>query len=143
MRLEVPNRTGEALLAALSSFVDARGHDLLAGERYMLDSVSAPRACKAWTRPPARCMTLHRRHALSAPAVTGRVRLALQPRALEYVAARLEVVEELERLKNLSPVDFFRGCVADVYDYKRLEKIQLHLQRLRNLCVASSSRRLR
>ena len=38
--------------------------------------------------------------------VAGRTRLRLTPRALEYVAARLQRLEELESLKRLSPV----GC---------------------------------
>jgi hypothetical protein len=46
-------------------------------------------------------------------------------------------------MKQQSPVDFLRGCASDVQDFKRLEKIQHVLQRVRRLCVHSVSLKLR
>ncbi len=46
-------------------------------------------------------------------------------------------------MKQRSPVDFFRGCVSDVQDFKRLGKIQHVLQRVRKLRVHSVACKLR
>ncbi|KAK9832497.1 hypothetical protein WJX81_002220 [Elliptochloris bilobata] len=75
--------------------------------------------------------------------MSGRTQLWLTPRALEYVAARLQRLEELEGLKRLSPVDYFRNCVTDIGDFKRLEKLAHVLQRVRHLRVFSLGYKLR
>ncbi|KAK9905071.1 hypothetical protein WJX75_009256 [Coccomyxa subellipsoidea] len=73
----------------------------------------------------------------------GSLTLHLHPRGLEYIAARLSSLDELENAKQRSPVDFFRGCVSDVQDFKRLEKIQHVLRRVRRLRVQSAACKLR
>ncbi len=75
--------------------------------------------------------------------IAGSLTLNLHPRGLEYIAARLSSLGELESAKQRSPVDFFRGCVSDVQDFKRLEKIQHVLHRVRTLRVQSSACKLR
>jgi len=87
------------------------------------------------------------------------------------VAARLQRLEELESLKRLSPVrahllscsparqrgtwtsgaaalgvaqvEYFRNCVSDIGDFKRLEKLAHVLQRVRHLRVFSLGYKLR
>ncbi len=73
----------------------------------------------------------------------GTLTLSLHPRALEYIAARLGSLGELEVLKQRSPVDYFRGCASDMRDFKRLEKLAHVLQRARRLRVASVACKLR
>ena len=75
--------------------------------------------------------------------MAGTLTLTLHPRSLEYIAARLGMLGELEALKQRSPVDYFRGCANDVRDLKRLEKLQHVLQRVRRLRVASVACKLR
>lgn len=75
--------------------------------------------------------------------VAGSLTLSLHPRGLEYIAARLSSLGELESMKQRSPVDFLRGCVSDVQDFKRLGKIQHVLQRVRKLRVHSVACKLR
>ena len=75
--------------------------------------------------------------------LAGTLALSLQPRALEYIAARLGMLGELEALKQRSPVDYFRGCANNVRDFKRLEKLQHVLQRVRRLRIASVACKLR
>ncbi|BDA49747.1 probable Nischarin at N-terminal half [Coccomyxa sp. Obi] len=75
--------------------------------------------------------------------MSGSLTLSLHPRGLEHIAARLSRLDELEKMKQRSPVDFFRGCVSDVQDFKRLEKIQHVLQRVRKLRVHSVACKLR
>ena len=80
---------------------------------------------------------------LTSTYVAGSLILNLHPRGLEYIVSRLSTLDELEKLKQRSPVDFFRGCVSDVQDFKRLEKIQHVLQRVRKLRVHSVACKLR
>ena len=40
-------------------------------------------------------------------------------------------------------MDYFRGCAADVGDYKRLEKLAHVLQRARRMRVTSAAAKLR
>ena len=69
--------------------------------------------------------------------------LNLHPRALEYLASRLQVLEELDRLRQSAPVDFFRGAFTDLDDYTRLQKLQHLLARARRVCVNSTVCHLR
>ena len=80
---------------------------------------------------------------LTSTYVAGSLILNLHPRGLEYIVSRLSTLDELEKLKQRSPVDFFRGCVSDVQDFKRLEKIQHVLRRVRKLRVHSVACKLR
>eukprot|EP00884_Botryococcus_braunii_P006003 jgi/Botrbrau1/15403/Bobra.43_2s0029.1 len=69
--------------------------------------------------------------------LSGRVTLQLHPRGLQYIAGRLHNLEQLESIKATSPVDYLRGCVADVHDFKRLEKLQYALERAKCLRLAA------
>lgn len=69
--------------------------------------------------------------------MSGKIALELHPRALEYVAARVQYFQELESLKVSSPVDYFRGAFSNLEDYKRLEKLQHVLQRVKRLRLLS------
>ncbi|KAK9811953.1 hypothetical protein WJX73_002772 [Symbiochloris irregularis] len=73
----------------------------------------------------------------SSDLMSGKLVLQLHPRALEYIAARLQYFEELEAMKASSPVDYFRGAFANLQEYKRLEKLQHILQRVKRLRLMS------
>lgn len=73
----------------------------------------------------------------------GGLALRLQPRALEYLASRLQILEELKVLRQTSPVEFFRGAFTDLDDYTRLQRLQQNLQRVRSLRVQPIDSHLR
>ena len=73
----------------------------------------------------------------------GALTLRLQPRALEYLASRLQILEELKILRQTSPVDFFRGAFTDLDDYTRLQRLQQGLQRVQSVRVQSIGSHLR
>eukprot|EP00873_Tetraselmis_striata_P002638 jgi/Tetstr1/422902/TSEL_013685.t1 len=70
--------------------------------------------------------------------LSGQTTLRLSPRAVEYVAGRLAGLEELHRLKSAAPVEFLRGCVSNLGDFKRLERITF-LRRLTSLTITPFS----
>ena len=73
----------------------------------------------------------------------GALTLKLPPRALEYVAARLQTLQQLQNLKTTNTVDYLRWFVSDLQDYKRLEKLQRVLESLTALHVVSATTGLR
>lgn len=75
--------------------------------------------------------------------VRGKVTLKLHPRALEYLASRLQVLDELEELRQSSPVEFFRGAFTDLDDYTRLQKLHHILTRTQSVRVIPTVSHLR
>lgn len=69
--------------------------------------------------------------------------LKIQPRALEYVARRLEALRNLQRLRSTDPMAFISGASRDLKDYKRLEKIQHFLEGVRHLKLHSAAKGVR
>lgn len=69
--------------------------------------------------------------------------LKIQPRAMEYVARRLEVLRNLQRLRSTDPMAFISGASRDLKDYKRLEKIQHFLEGVRHLKLHSAAKGVR
>ena len=68
---------------------------------------------------------------------TGKVALKLHPRTLEYVTDRAQHFDELQSLKASAPTEYFRGAFNQLENYKRLEKLQHVLQRVKRLRVNS------
>lgn len=74
---------------------------------------------------------------VSSPVVTGSVALTLQPRALEYIALRIQALEQLEHLRNSSPVEYLQARVATLQDYSAVERLRQPLARVRHLVLTS------
>lgn len=68
----------------------------------------------------------------------GKLALELHPRALEYVVARVQSFEELQALKTNSPMEYFKSAFNNIGEFKRLEKLQHVLQRVKRLCVVAT-----
>ncbi|GMH46037.1 hypothetical protein BSKO_14001 [Bryopsis sp. KO-2023] len=75
--------------------------------------------------------------------LSGNSPLKLQPRALEYVANRLDSLRELQRLKSSDPMGFISGASKDLADYKRLETVQNFLERVEHLKLHSGAKGVR
>ncbi|KAK9823284.1 hypothetical protein WJX72_001616 [[Myrmecia] bisecta] len=69
--------------------------------------------------------------------LAGRASIKIQPRALEYLSIRLQSLDELQSLKASAPVDYLRGCAANLQDFKRLERLQQVLHHAKHLRVTS------
>eukprot|EP00210_Caulerpa_lentillifera_P006492 g6202.t1 len=67
----------------------------------------------------------------------------LQPRALEYLALRLEGLTELQCVKTSNPIRFLAGAVADLTDFLRMEKVQQFCSLVSHLKLYSSSQDVR
>lgn len=67
----------------------------------------------------------------------------LQPRALEYVALRLEGLCQLQHVKTSNPIRFLAGAVADLTDFLRMEKVQQFCARVKHLKLYSSAQDIR
>ncbi len=74
---------------------------------------------------------------------TGTLPLCLQPRALEYIALRIEALEELERLRGSSPVEYLQARVATLQDYKAIDRLRHPLARVKHLVLTSLNAPLR
>lgn len=75
--------------------------------------------------------------------LSNRSALKLQPRCLEYLAARLSALRELLEVRSSNPIEYFTGAVADLDDYKRLKKIKDFLEATRYLKLHSAARGIR
>ena len=64
----------------------------------------------------------------------------MHPRALEYVAARLQGLQRLKLLKDASPVEYLHARVADLDDYKLMESVQRLLPRVKRLQLGAAVR---
>ena len=73
--------------------------------------------------------------------------LALHPRGLEYVTARLRTLDRLRALRGRGGgeggLDYLRAYAADVKQYQRLETLQGYLWRVERLTLASQQPGLR
>ena len=73
--------------------------------------------------------------------------LALHPRGMEYVTARLRTLDRLRALRGRGGgeggLDYLRAYAADVKQYQRLETLQGYLWRVERLTVASQQPGLR
>ena len=52
--------------------------------------------------------------------------MKLQPRALEYVSLRLQGLDELQSLKASAPVDYLRGCAANLQVWSLPQAVEVH-----------------
>lgn len=112
--LAVKNSTGEAYITALQACFDVHQPDILSGT----------------TVRQANDQTMHN------PPSPGTLALALQPRALEYIALRIQALEQLEHLRNSSPVEYLQARVATLQD-RAIERLRHPLARVRHLILTS------
>ena len=73
----------------------------------------------------------------------GIVILKLNPVGLLYLQSRLAALRELEELRLTAPVDYRRAYVADVGDYRKLEKLRRFLLLLESVKVVSLTEKTR
>lgn len=73
----------------------------------------------------------------------GTIVVRLQPRALEYLVSKLQIVAEIDALRQSSPAEYFRGAFADLDDFLRLQKIQRGLQHAKRIRIQPNVSNLR
>ncbi|GAQ87126.1 hypothetical protein KFL_003330070 [Klebsormidium nitens] len=73
----------------------------------------------------------------------GSVVLRLKPLGLLYLDSRFGALSELEALRADAPVDYLRAVVADLGDYRKLEKLRGFLRMLEKVKVAGANAPLR
>ena len=55
----------------------------------------------------------------------------------------MQILEELDELRESSPVEFFRGAFMDLDDYTRLQRLHHILSRTQSVCVVPTVCHLR
>ena len=106
--------------------------------RGTLSEVHDGQSCNAWS-----CRCNNALMYLRTASTVGTITLKLQPRALEYLSSRLQVLSELENLRASSPSEFFRGAFTDLDDYTRLQKLQHVLQCARSIRIQPTGNHMR
>jgi hypothetical protein len=71
----------------------------------------------------------------------GSIVLKLKPLGLLYLDSRFTALSELEALRADAPVDYFRAVVAELGDYRKLEKLRAFLKMLERVKVSPFARR--
>jgi hypothetical protein len=66
--------------------------------------------------------------------------LKLKPLGLLYLDSRFTALSELEALRADAPVDYLRAVVAELGDYRKLEKLRAFLKMLERVKVSPFAR---